>query len=219
MLVPACAGAVPMFKCVDARGVTHYSEKPVPGCKGREVDIPAVAAAIGTRTAARARPRRAGSRLQAPQVERAQGEEKAAAERKRAEQRCQALKGEQARLSAGRRVAQVDAKGERSFMDDAARGETRRPVAGRDREDLPVNVQSLNTWLFVAGADEAAHAAAAKSGAHVLVQELEDFTPPALRPRARALAPALYARWRATATSPRCASTRSRATASPTSPR
>ncbi len=53
------------------------------------------------------------------------------------------------------------------------------------------------TWLFVPGADEAAHAAAAKSGADVLVQELEDFTPPALRPRARELAPALYARWRA----------------------
>lgn len=54
----------------------------------------------------------------------------------------------------------------------------------------------LRSWLFVPGADEAAHAAAAKSGADVLVQELEDFTPPALRPRARALAAALYARWR-----------------------
>lgn len=56
---------------------------------------------------------------------------------------------------------------------------------------------ALRTWLFVPGADEASHAAAAKSGADVLVQELEDFTPPALRPRARELAPALYARWRA----------------------
>jgi citrate lyase subunit beta/citryl-CoA lyase len=53
------------------------------------------------------------------------------------------------------------------------------------------------TWLFVPGADEKAHAAAAKSGADVLIQELEDFTPPELRPRARALAPALYAKWRA----------------------
>jgi citrate lyase beta subunit len=53
------------------------------------------------------------------------------------------------------------------------------------------------TWLFVPGADERAHAAAARSGADVLIQELEDFTPPALRPAARALAPALYARWRA----------------------
>lgn len=53
------------------------------------------------------------------------------------------------------------------------------------------------TWLFVPGADPRAHAAAARSGADVLIQELEDFTPPGLRPTARALAPALYARWRA----------------------
>ena len=53
------------------------------------------------------------------------------------------------------------------------------------------------TWLFVPGADAAAHAAAARSGADVLIQELEDFTPPELRPRARQLAPALYERWRA----------------------
>ena len=60
-----------------------------------------------------------------------------------------------------------------------------RPLAG-----------GLRTWLFVAGADTAAHAAAAASGADVLIQELEDFTPAALRPRARSLAAALYARWR-----------------------
>ena len=54
----------------------------------------------------------------------------------------------------------------------------------------------MRTWLFVPGADETAHAAAATSGADVLVQEFEDFTPPGLRPRARALAPALLARWR-----------------------
>jgi citrate lyase subunit beta/citryl-CoA lyase len=52
------------------------------------------------------------------------------------------------------------------------------------------------TWLFVPGADEAAHEAAARSGADVLIQELEDFTPPELRPKARALAAALYERWR-----------------------
>ncbi|MFO1398598.1 MAG: CoA ester lyase [Burkholderiales bacterium] len=53
------------------------------------------------------------------------------------------------------------------------------------------------TWLFVPGADAKAHAAAQRSSADVLIHELEDFTPPALRPQARALAPALYARWRA----------------------
>lgn len=52
------------------------------------------------------------------------------------------------------------------------------------------------SWLFLPGADPAAHIAGAASGADVLIQELEDFTPPALRPRARALARTLYARWR-----------------------
>jgi len=54
----------------------------------------------------------------------------------------------------------------------------------------------MRTWLFVPGADEAAQAAAARRGADVLIQELEDFTPPALRPKARALAAGLYGRWR-----------------------
>jgi citrate lyase subunit beta/citryl-CoA lyase len=35
-----------------------------------------------------------------------------------------------------------------------------------------------------------------RSGADVLIQELEDFTPPPLRPQARRLAGALYDRWR-----------------------
>jgi citrate lyase subunit beta/citryl-CoA lyase len=52
------------------------------------------------------------------------------------------------------------------------------------------------SWLFVPGADEAAHKAAARSGADVIVLELEDFTPPELRPRARALAAQAFGQWR-----------------------
>ena len=52
------------------------------------------------------------------------------------------------------------------------------------------------SWLFLPGADAAALAAAPASDADVLVQELEDFTPPALRPKAHALALALYDAWR-----------------------
>jgi len=52
-------------------------------------------------------------------------------------------------------------------------------------------------WLFLPGADAQALAAASASGADVLIQELEDFTPPERRPQARALAAELYARWRA----------------------
>jgi citrate lyase subunit beta/citryl-CoA lyase len=53
------------------------------------------------------------------------------------------------------------------------------------------------SWLFVPGADEKAHAAAARSGADVIILELEDFTPPDLRGRARALAAKAFAAWRA----------------------
>ena len=53
------------------------------------------------------------------------------------------------------------------------------------------------SWLFLDGANETALSRAPTSGADVLIQELEDFTPPQLRPVARALAPDLYASWRA----------------------
>ncbi|CAG1007308.1 Citrate lyase subunit beta [Burkholderiales bacterium] len=54
------------------------------------------------------------------------------------------------------------------------------------------------SWLFVPGGDEDALAAAPASGADVLIQELEDFTPPAHRARARRIAPDVYRAWRAT---------------------
>jgi citrate lyase subunit beta / citryl-CoA lyase len=52
------------------------------------------------------------------------------------------------------------------------------------------------SWLFLEGANEQVLHAAPMSGADVLIHELEDFTPPALRPRARELAVDLYASWR-----------------------
>jgi len=52
------------------------------------------------------------------------------------------------------------------------------------------------SWLFLPGADRAALEAAPASGADVLIQELEDFTPPERRPEARSLARTLYQRWR-----------------------
>jgi citrate lyase subunit beta/citryl-CoA lyase len=56
--------------------------------------------------------------------------------------------------------------------------------------------EQRRTWLFGAGADKAMHDAMAASGADVLIHDLEDFTPPQHRAEARALAPALYQRWR-----------------------
>ena len=61
----------------------------------------------------------------------------------------------------------------------------------------PVTAPLLRTWLFGPGADAAAHEAMAASGAHVLIQDLEDFTPTPRRSEARALVGSLFARWRA----------------------
>ena len=47
----------------------------------------------------------------------------------------------------------------------------------------PVHLR--RTWLFCPGANPAAHAAALCARPDVLVPDLEDFTPPALRPRGR----------------------------------
>lgn len=47
-------------------------------------------------------------------------------------------------------------------------------------------------WLFGAGASRDTHDAMVASGAQVLIQDLEDFTPPPLRAQARAMAPELF---------------------------
>jgi citrate lyase subunit beta/citryl-CoA lyase len=52
------------------------------------------------------------------------------------------------------------------------------------------------SWLFTGGADRAAQLAAAATGADAVILELEDFTRPADRPAARALAGELFAAWR-----------------------
>jgi citrate lyase subunit beta/citryl-CoA lyase len=57
-------------------------------------------------------------------------------------------------------------------------------------------IRLCRSWLFLEGANEEVLQRAGASGADVLIQELEDFTPPALRPAARALSVDLYAKWR-----------------------
>jgi citrate lyase subunit beta/citryl-CoA lyase len=58
-------------------------------------------------------------------------------------------------------------------------------------------VHLCRSWLFVDGADERVlFGDAPRCGADVLVQELEDFTPPELRGKARAMAPDVFRRWR-----------------------
>jgi citrate lyase subunit beta/citryl-CoA lyase len=61
----------------------------------------------------------------------------------------------------------------------------------------PIPYDLLRTWLFGPGADRAAHAAMQASGADALILDLEDFTPPGQRARARAALAEVLAGWRA----------------------
>lgn len=107
-----------MYKCVDANGVTHYTETPVRGCKGREVDIKPLPP-TGAPAPAQADVAEQEREFRRRQLERGEAAEKSAAASKQREQRCAAAKAQHARLS-NSRLFDRNAKGEREFLDDAA---------------------------------------------------------------------------------------------------
>ena len=58
-------------------------------------------------------------------------------------------------------------------------------------------VDARRSWYFVEGANDDALQAAVASGADVLIQELEDFTPPERRAYAREISPDIVVGWKA----------------------
>ncbi len=65
------------------------------------------------------------------------------------------------------------------------------------RVDRRTPVDARRSWYFVEGANDEALRSAVNSRADVLIQELEDFTPPACRAHARAVSPEVIGRWKA----------------------
>jgi hypothetical protein len=126
----ACVEAQ-VYKCVDERGVTQYSDKPRPGCKGGPVDIrppPPISGSLSERSADLARDDADFNRRQNER------ERAAAKERAEAAARCSALRQEQARLASGRRLAQVNEKGERVYLSDEVRDQRLAKVRDALRE-------------------------------------------------------------------------------------
>jgi hypothetical protein len=113
--------AAQMYKCVDERGVTHYSDKPTAGCRNTAVDIqgsPPISGKLAPPAGNTAQDeadfrRRLNERDQAERAQRAEQAVLAS--------RCSNLRQEQAMLSSGRRVVKINANGEREYMDDAVR--------------------------------------------------------------------------------------------------
>ena len=124
LLAPAVAAAQ-MYKCVDERGVTTYSDKPRPGCKGGAVDIQGSPPISGKLQAPNEDLKRQEADFKRRQIarEREAEKERTALEKQRAalEKRCAAARREHAGLSAARRVVRVGAKGELVYMGDEER--------------------------------------------------------------------------------------------------
>ena len=92
-----------MYKCVDERGVTSYSDKPRPGCKGKEVDIRPIPPVSGQVNPDRSDVAGQEAEFRRRQIERGQAEAQDEAERK---YQCDRLKWEYARLQFPGRIRQ-----------------------------------------------------------------------------------------------------------------
>lgn len=121
LLLVAVSVHAQMVKCVDERGVVHYTDKPRPGCKGGEVDIrgqPPISGKLQPRTLDPAREEREFQRRRIEGERQAKGEER---EREMRRQRCATMHSELQRLESQRRVVSVNPQGERTFLDDGVR--------------------------------------------------------------------------------------------------
>lgn len=117
LLAPAAQAQV--YKCVDERGVVHYSDKPRAGCKGGPVGIQPIPPLSGQVSKPQSsNPSQDDADFRRRQIERERQEsyEKAAQM-----ERCTKVRQELAWLSSSGRVARIDDAGERVYMDDATR--------------------------------------------------------------------------------------------------
>jgi len=108
-----------VYKCVDAKGVTQYADKPCPG--GREVDIRAQPPISGKLNTHGTDLGTAESDFQKRQQDRRRADEKEAAIAAERKKRCAAAQAEHKRWIEVGRVRVADAKGERRYMDDEER--------------------------------------------------------------------------------------------------
>ena len=112
-----------MHKCVDKRGVVHYTDRPLPGCKGKEVDIqgqPPISGALSPPKEDFRSDERAYQRRKIDEA-RIREEQKNTAEKQN--RQCAPLRAELERLESGRRIARVDEKGELSYVEDDERNQ------------------------------------------------------------------------------------------------
>lgn len=122
----AALGAAPaqaqIYKCVDERGVTHYTETPRPGCKGREVDLRASPPPSGQGPVPARDVARDNADFKRRQIERERLEEREQAQLAARQRQCARDRDHLMGLETASLVVDgVTASGEKTYMDDATR--------------------------------------------------------------------------------------------------
>lgn len=117
LALTALPAAAQMYKCVDERGVTHYSDKPRPGCKGGPVNIQASPPIAGSIQAAPSDLAEQDADFKRRQIERERAE---AAGKAALAERCAATQREYGFYSSGGRLVRLES-GKAVYVDDATR--------------------------------------------------------------------------------------------------
>jgi hypothetical protein len=120
-VLTAASAHAQMYKCVDERGTTHYTDKPGPECKGDKVDIraaPPLSGRIDGRTEDLAGAERD---FRQRQIDQALQDKDAARKLEAQKRRCASMHAEYRRLTSGVRLARINEKGERVYVEDAER--------------------------------------------------------------------------------------------------
>ena len=121
MLLLAAPAQAQMYKCVDAKGVTQYTDKPCAAGKGREVDIRAQPPISGKLESYGSDVNSAERDFRGRQQQRERdAQQEAAADAARAN-RCGQLRSEHQRWISVNRIFVTDDKGERRYLSDAER--------------------------------------------------------------------------------------------------
>ena len=113
-----------VYKCVDPRGKTVYSQSPCPATsksKTLEASPPPASAAPASPAKGPSDPRKANAEAKKRQLEEQEAKKKAAAsdeEAKVRQENCGRAKGALAQYEAGGRITRFNAKGEREFLSD-----------------------------------------------------------------------------------------------------
>jgi hypothetical protein len=114
-LVPACAQAQ-MYKCVDERGVTRYTDNPCPAGKGKKVDIRPIPPLSGEIKARKSGTAEDDAAFKRRLQDRDAAEQKDAAVKQEREQRCARMRQNLDTLQNSRRVKDAGKE-----LDDDAR--------------------------------------------------------------------------------------------------